>query len=81
MLCDPVLAFIKAFRLRGSADNLKRAALSKFDSVLLCKAKKELWDSVECKSTLYDAGLSFRSRRVSEKRSQAMADLEDLICL
>ena len=80
MLCDPVLAFIKAFRLRGSADNLKRAALSKFDSVLLCKAKKELWDSVECKSTLHDAGLSFRSRRVSEKRSQAMADLEDLIC-
>ena len=27
MLVDPVLAFIKAFRLCGSAESLKRAAL------------------------------------------------------
>ena len=78
MLCNPVLAFIKAFRLRGSIDSLKRAALAKFDSVLLCKAKKELWES-DCSTILCDAGLSFRIRRDSEKRTQAAADLDDLL--
>ena len=57
MLCDPVLAFIKAFRLRGSSSNLKLAALSKFDSVVMSKAKKALWDS-DCSSLLTAAGLS-----------------------
>ena len=67
MLCDPVLAFIKAFRLRGSSSNLKLAALSKFDSVVMCKAKKALWDS-DCSSLLTVAGLSYQQRRGSEKR-------------
>ena len=78
MLCNPVLAFIKAFHLRGSVDTLKRAALAKFDSVLLCKAKKDLWES-DCSTILCDAGLSLRIRRDSEKRTQAAADLEDLL--
>ena len=78
MLCNPVLAFIKAFRLRGSVDSLKRAALSKFDSVLLCKAKRELWES-DCSTILSDTSLSLRFRQDSEKRSQAAADLDDLL--
>ena len=78
MLSDPVLAFIKGFRLRGSLENLKRAALSKFDSVLMSKAKRALWES-ECSSILSAAGLTFQSRRGSEKRSQASADLEDIL--
>ena len=78
MLCDPVLAFIKAFRLRGSSSNLKLAALSKFDSVVMCKAKKALWDS-DCSSLLTVAGLSYQQRRGSEKRSQAAADLDDIL--
>ncbi len=44
MLVDPVLAFIKAYRLRGSIESLKSSALSKFDDVLMCKAKKALWN-------------------------------------
>ena len=38
MLRDPVL--LKAHHLRGSSSNLKIAALSKFDSVVMNKAKK-----------------------------------------
>lgn len=78
MLCDPVLAFIKAYRLRGSAESLKHAALAKFDSALMCKAKKGLWGS-ECATSLTEAGLSFHPRRGSEKRTQAAADLDDIL--
>jgi len=73
MLIDPVLAFIKAFRLRGSSENLKMAALSKFD-----KAKEALWDS-EGSSLLTKAGLCFQQCRGSGKRTQAAADLEDIL--
>ena len=78
MLIDPVLAFIKAFRLRGSSENLKMAALSKFDSIVMSKAKEALWDS-ECSSLLTKAGLCFQQRRGSWKRTQAAADLEDIL--
>ena len=78
MLCDPVLAFVKAFRLRGSVDSLKRSALSKFDATLMLKAKKALWDSA-CSEALLAAGLPFLTRRGSEKRSQAAADLDDIL--
>ena len=78
MLSDPVLAFIKGFRLRGSTENLKRAALSKFDDVLMSSAKKALWDS-ECSAILSAAGLTFQQRRGSERRTQAAADLDDIL--
>ena len=64
--------------MRGSSENLKRAALSKFDSALMSQAKKALWES-ECSSILSAAGLTDQSRRGSEKRSQASADLEDIL--
>ena len=78
MLCDPVLAFIKAYCLRGSSSNLKLIALSKFDSVVMSKAKKALWDS-DSFSLLTAAGLSYQQRHGSEKRSQAAADLDDIL--
>ena len=77
MLIDPVLAFIKAYRLRGSTECLKSAATSKFDDVLMCKAKKSLWDARE--DVLSAAGLAYQSRRGSERRTQASADLDDIL--
>lgn len=78
MLCDPVLAFVKAFRLRGSNDSLKRSALAKFDDELMSKAKRELWES-DCSGQLRAAGLPYQARRGSGKRSQAAADLDDIL--
>ena len=78
MLCDPVLAFVKSFRLKGSTDSLRHAALSKFDSVLLGQAIKALWDS-DCSGKLSEAGLSFHPRRDSGKRSQSSAILDDIL--
>lgn len=78
MVVDPVLAFVKAFRLRGSTANLKRTALSKFDDGLMSKAKRALWDSA-CAEALTEAGLAFQARQGSKKRSQATADLEDIL--
>ena len=58
--------------------NLKLAALPKFDSVVISKAKKALWDS-DCSSLLTATGLSYQQRRGSEKRSRAAADLDDIL--
>jgi len=66
MLIDPMLAFIKAFRLRGSSENLKLAALSKFDSIAMSKAKEALWDSA-CSSLLTKVGICFQQHRGSGK--------------
>lgn len=74
-LFDPVLAFLKASRLRDDSVSLKQAALGKFSTSLLADAKKKLWDHCQ----LAPHGLPFTSRRSSEKRSQASADLEDIL--
>ena len=70
-LIDPVLAFIKAFCLHGSSENLKMAALSKFDSIVMSKAKEALWDS-ECSSLLTKAGLCFQQHRGSGKEPKQL---------
>ena len=77
MLCEPILAFVKAFRLRGDANALKQAALGRFNSPMLAAAKKTLWDA--CTVDLSSLELPFIPRRSSEKRSQASADLEDIL--
>lgn len=77
MLCEPVLAFVKAFRLRGDANALKQAALGRFNSPSLANAKKVLWEA--CSTDLSLLELPFTPRRSSEKRSQASADLEDIL--
>ena len=76
MLPNPVLAFIKAFRLHGSIDKLKHSALSKFDAVLIVSAQKALWDCTDVSKSLNDAGIS-HVRRGSDKRSQAAAILDE----
>ena len=75
LLVNPVLAYVKAFRLRGDLDSLKHAALGKFAPALLAEAKRILWD----KCSLSSLGLPLTSCRTTEKRSQAAADLEDII--
>ena len=77
MIIDPVLAFIKAFRLRGDRESLRLAACSRFDTVMVSAAKKKLWES--CSSDLRESGLTFQLHRGSEKRTQVSADLDDLI--
>ncbi len=79
MLTDPVLAFIKAYRLRGDNDGLKGAVADHFDTAAVADAKKKLWDF--CKQDLTSLGLSFQSRRDSERRSQLTADLEDTLSM
>ena len=75
-LVNPVLAFIKAFRLRGDREGLVQLVIERFDAGSLVTAKKLLWD--KCKLDLEVGGLTFHSRRASEKRSQAVAELDDI---
>ena len=74
---NPVLAFIKAFRLKSDADTLKRIVKDRFSSDHVENAKSQLWDS--CGLALVDAGISFHSQRDSENRSQLVANIEDII--
>ena len=74
---EPVLAFIKAFRLRGDMTALKQAALSRFSIPMLFSAKKSLWEFCDADLSLLD--VPFTPRRSSEKRTQAAADLEDIL--
>ncbi len=76
MIVDPVLAIIKAYRLRGDMEGLKRASSSRFDSCMTAQAKKVLWEN--CQVDLKATGWVHQSRRDSEKRSQVCADLDDL---
>ena len=67
VLINPILAFIKAYRLRGDISGLRNALLSVVDSLLLVDAHKSLWQ--HCKNDLEELGLSFKNRRDSDKRS------------
>ncbi len=76
-LANPVLAFIKAFRLRGDKQSIVLSATARFDAASLAEAKRVLWE--KCRPALEGAGLSLHARRGSERRTQAAAELEDLI--
>ena len=76
-LVNPVLAFIKAFRLQGDIVTIKRSVCEKFPSEVVEMAKKALWD--HCGSVLEAASLPFHIRRDSEKRSQLSANLDDIL--
>ena len=47
-IIDPVLAFIKAYRLRGDCSGLKQAVCSAFDASSLSTAQKLLWECLYC---------------------------------
>ena len=77
LLVDTALSFIKAFRLKGDADSLRMVVRERFSPKEIEKAKLNLWNF--CKSDLEANGLQFHARRDSDKRSQLMADLSDLL--
>ena len=77
VLTNPILAFIKAYRLRGDVSGLRNALLSVVDSSLLVDAHKSFWQ--HCKNDLEELGLSFKNRRDSDKRSVSDAILGDII--
>ena len=71
-LDDPVLTFVKAFRLKGDTNSLKRLAYERFSSEFVERAKKALWDL--CGSSLEAASLPFHMRQDSDRRSQLEAN-------
>ena len=74
---DPVLAFIKAFQLRGDTDSLRRVLKDRFSGAHVESAKRLLWDS--CSQALDELNLTFHVRRDSENRSQLSANIDDII--
>ena len=64
MLEDPVVAFVKAFCLRGDKDALMQAITESFDIAAVAEVKKKLWNT--CKQDLLHTGLTFQSRRGCE---------------
>ena len=76
-IVDPVLSFIKAFRLRGDVDSLKRIIVDHFSSSSVEAAKRSLWGS--CYYLLDKLGLPHVTQRDSDKRSQLLANLDDIL--
>ena len=77
LLISAVLSFIKAFRLRGDVDSLKKRVSEHFSPDDIENAKKLLW--AHCRVDLEAAGLPFHTRRESNKRSQLAANLDDIL--
>ena len=78
LLVNAVLSFIKAFRLKGDHNSIKRIVEER-DAIE--QAKKLLWDS--CKTCLESNGLTYYHNRISlrdsDRRSQIDANLEDIL--
>ena len=64
-LIDLVLAFTKAYRLRGGSAGLKQSLCSSFDSSALPSAYKHLWEY--CSKELEQLGLPYHARCGSDK--------------
>ena len=77
ILDNAVLAFIKAYRLRGGVNSLKKVICERFSSEVVDRAKKALWDF--CDHQLENTNLVFHARRDSDKRSQCIANLDDIL--
>ena len=76
-LSDPILAFIKAYRLKGDLVGLKQEVCSQFDPSSLGSAHKLLWDF--CGSDLEQLGLPFHARRGSDKRQVTDIFVADIV--
>ena len=76
-IVNPVLAFLKAFHLRGDKDSLKSRTHECFSGSSVSDAKKLLWDC--CSQSFVSLGLQYTSQRDSDNRSQLVADTEDLL--
>ena len=73
----PDLALIKAFRLQGNVNTIKKSVCDNFSGELVEGAKKALWD--QCGSILRAVSLPFHICRDSEKHTQLSANLEDIL--
>ena len=60
VFCEPVLAIIKAFRLREGMNALKQTALSHFSIPMLSSAKKTLWETCGADLSPFDLPLTSR---------------------
>ena len=76
-LVSPVLAFVKAFRLKGDNENLKSALASRFDAGVVSSAVRALWDFSG--SDLSRLGFVYHSRRNSDKQQLFESVFSDLI--
>ena len=76
VLINSVLSFIKAYRLKGDVESLKKRVCQHFSPADVENAKKELWDY--CRKDLEAAGIAYHIRRGSDKRSQLAANVDDL---
>ena len=76
-LVDPILAFVKAHRLRGDLDSLKSVLYESFDTSKIISAVKSLYEF--CRSDLDRLGFSYQGRRSSDKRQLFNAVFSDLI--
>ena len=77
MLLSSALSFIKAYRLKGDKDSLKRRVYDLFSSEEVDHAKTLLWN--HCMQDLEAAGLQYNARRASDKPSQLTANLDDIV--
>lgn len=75
-ILNPVLAFVKAYCVRNDLLTLKQLALGRFSPTMLFEAKKLLWNRCSLSESF---GLPFATRRSTERRTQAAADLDDII--
>ena len=75
MFCNPVAAFVKAFRLPGSVEGLKLAALAKFDAVLLQRPNKNCGSLSVFLASLRLVQLCHHS----ERHARAAAKLDDIM--
>ena len=76
-LVDTVLSFIAAYRLKGDTDSLKNIVVERFSNDDVEVAKRLLWDSGG--SYLLAKGLVFHARRDSDRQSQLVAHVEDIL--
>ena len=77
LLINAVLSFIKVCRLKGDVGSLRKKVCEHFSPDDVENAKRLLWD--HCKQPLEAAGLIHHSRRGSDRRSQLVANLDDIL--
>ena len=77
LVIEPVLAYVKAFCQRADRLDVRGAVLNSYDSVAIRKAKDVLW--AECCAKLDELKLEKIRRRDTSNRTQAEADLDDVL--
>ena len=77
VIIDPVLVFVKAYRLKGNTVGLKQAVLSHFDPSCLNNAHKLLWNTNG--DILEQMGLPYHARRGSDKCQVSDVLLADIV--